>query len=103
MQNAEPLLASDNLRAAIDGVAKEELIFGQDAPEKRNSKDDFNASRRMLDIAKSAGKRILVVEYLADARKIAEAAQAADELGYVLYVAPKDRELDRLSEPTLWA
>jgi len=102
MQNAEQLLAAPELRAAIDGVAKEELLYGLDGPQKRNAKGDIDEARRLLDLARSAGKAVLVVEYLQDSAKIAEAAETIARLGYVLYVAPKDRELDRLNEASLW-
>lgn len=99
MQNAESLLERPELRAAIDAVAKEELVFGIDAPEKPNSQDDVTDSREMLDLAIQDGKPVFVVEYLNNASKIARAKETAAKLGYVLYVADKDRELDRLSPP----
>lgn len=97
MQNAEALLERPPLRAAIDGVAKEELVFGVETPEKLNSRDDFDYSREMLDLARKDGKPVFVVEYLANAAKIERARESARSLGYILYVAPKDRELDRLA------
>jgi cysteinyl-tRNA synthetase len=96
MQNAEPLIAHRALRAAIDGVAKEELLYGLDGPERKNAAADVADSRRMLDLAKAEGKAILAVEYLDNRAKIADAARRMAELGYVLYVAAKDRALDRL-------
>jgi cysteinyl-tRNA synthetase len=99
MQNAETLLKSRELLGAIDGVAKEELLFGLDSPEKRNARDEVNEARAALDLAKRAGKPVMVVEYLDDPRKIADAASSIRALGYTLYVAPKDRELDRLNSP----
>lgn len=103
MQNAETLLTSRDLLSAIDGVAKEELLFGLDGPEKRNARDEVNEARAALDLAKRAGKPIMVVEYLNDPRKIADAASSIRSLGYTLYVAPKDRELDRLNVPGIEA
>jgi cysteinyl-tRNA synthetase len=99
MQNAEHLLQRADLRTAIDAVAKEELIFGIDAPERQNGRDDFEDARKLLDIAKNDGKPVFVVEYLGNAAKIEQARTNALSLGYVLYVAPKDRELDRLAPP----
>lgn len=97
MQNAEGLLARAPLLAAIDGVAKEELLFGVSATERKNSASDIAYSRRALDAAKAAGKAVLVVEYLDNAAKIDEAARYMARAGYILYIAPKDRELDRLN------
>jgi len=95
-QNAEPLLERAELRREIDAVAKEELFFGLDAAETANDPDEIEWSRERLDLSRKDGKPVLVVEYLDDAAKIAQAAKAAHDLGYVLYVAGKDRELDSL-------
>ena len=97
LQNAEPLLERAELRAAIDAVAKEELLFGLDRPEKPNSRADVEEARLALDHMKRDGKPVFMVEYLANPPRIGEAAQAAAKLGYILYVAPKDRELARLN------
>lgn len=97
MQNTENLLEHEGVMAAIDGVAKEELLFGLSGPERKNSKSEVQEARGALDFAKSAGKAVLVVEYLDTPAKIAEAAVYMQTAGYVLYIAPKDRELDRLN------
>lgn len=97
MQNTENLLEHEGVMAAIDGVAKEELLFGLSGPERKNSKSEVQEARSALDSAKSAGKAVLVVEYLDTPAKIAEAADYMQTAGYVLYIAPKDRELDRLN------
>ncbi len=103
MQNAEVLLQHKDLVAAIDGVAKEELVFGIDAPEKKNAADEVEFSKACLDRAKRAGKPVLVVEYLNARDKIAKAAELVAGFGYVLYIAPKDRELKRLNYDVLEA
>ncbi len=103
MQNAEMLLEDAGLRGAIDGVAKEELLYGVDAPEKKNGADDVAWSRDRLDLVKRDGKLVLVVEYLQNQGKVQEAARAIGDLGYVLYIAPKDRELARLNYESLQA
>ncbi len=100
MQNAEILLRRPELRAAIDGVAKEELLFGLDGAETANDRDDVEDACHLLDTLKAEGKPVFVVEYLETGAKIVEAAQRTKDLGYRLYVAPKDRELDRLSVKT---
>ncbi len=99
MQNAEALLERGELRQAIDAVAKEELLFGLDRPEKPNAPDEVEESRRLLDRMKKDGKPVFMVEYLDTPSRIGEAATVARKFGYILYVAPKDRELDRLNGP----
>jgi cysteinyl-tRNA synthetase len=103
MQNAEDLVNRPKLLAAIDGIAKEELVFGQDGPEKRNMQDDIDDTTRNLVKARDAGKLVLVVEYLNNRSKVAEAAQYAGGHGFVFYVADKDRELDKLNDAPLVA
>jgi cysteinyl-tRNA synthetase len=98
MQNAETLLEQRQLRQAIDAVAKEELLFGLDAVERPNGADDITEAKDRLDLMKNDGKPVFVVEYLGNAAKIDEAAERVAEYGYVLYVAPKDRELSRLND-----
>ena len=99
MQNAEPLLERAELRRAIDASAKEELLFGLDRPEKPNARDEVEESRVLLDRMKRDGKPVFMVEYLNNQSRIDEAVTAAEKLGYVLYIAPKDRELARLNSP----
>jgi cysteinyl-tRNA synthetase, unknown class len=103
MQNAEVLLNHAELLAAIDGVAKEELLYGIDAVERKNGDDEVAWSKACLDRARRAGKPVLVVEYLAARDKIARAAETISGFGYVLYVAPRDRALKRLNYDVLEA
>lgn len=100
MQNAEPLLERAPLRALIDGVAKEELLFGLDGSQKPNDGKDTAWSRERLDLVASEGKPVFVVEYLNDAAKIAKAATAIRDMGYVGYISDKSRDLDRLAYRT---
>jgi cysteinyl-tRNA synthetase, unknown class len=96
MQNTESLLDRKELRRVLDGVAKEELVYGVDSPEKKNSREDFEFSRAQLDLMKRDGKFVLVVEYLSSAAKIEDATRAIQPLGYTLFISPKNRELDKL-------
>lgn len=96
MQNAEPLLERPALRATIDAVAKEELLYGLDAPEKGNSRDEISWSQERLELMRRDGKPVFVVEYLNDRAKIAKAGTQLRELGYVPYISDKSRELDKL-------
>ncbi|MFV0295546.1 MAG: MJ1477/TM1410 family putative glycoside hydrolase [Hyphomicrobiaceae bacterium] len=103
IQNAEFLLERPILRSLIDGVGKEELFYGMDGGEKTNSREDVDWSCKRLDLAKQDGKAILVVEYLDDRNKAARAREAASRCGYTLYVSSRDRELDHLKAPDLYA
>lgn len=94
MQNAEELLSSPKLRGSLDAVAKEDLLFGLEGPEKPNGVADIKASIRHLKKAQRQGLPILVVEYLAGAETVATARQQIEANGFVPYFAP--RALDRL-------
>lgn len=97
MQNAEELVERAGLLAAIDGIAKEELIFGMDNPEKKNSAEDIKDATACLLKAQRAGKAVFCVEYLNTPAKISEARAQIGSHGFVLYIAAKNRELDRLN------
>jgi cysteinyl-tRNA synthetase, unknown class len=97
MQNAEGLLEHDDLVQAIDGIAKESLLYGIGGPEKQNPPDEIEYSSNLLQKAKAAGKAVMVVEYLNSAPKIEHAKAALKGSGCVLYIAPKDRVLKKLN------
>lgn len=99
MQNAENLLAHAEVRAAIDGAAKEELLYGQAGGARRNPKGEIEYATKELQRLKREGKAVLAVEYLDDADKAATAAQEIRALGFVPYVAKADRELATLEPP----
>ncbi len=103
MQNAEDLLERADLRAHLDGIAKEELIYGADGPEKLNSADDLDHSSGMLNLMKREGKLVLVVEYLDAGAKIRHAVETTRTLGFTLHISPKNRKLDRLDYEVLVA
>jgi len=93
-QNAEELLDDDSYLAAIDGIAKEDLLYGVDGEGKRNDAEMVRDSTAYLKRASEAGKQIMVVEYLKNSGVIAAARTEIQELGFVPYFAP--RELERL-------
>jgi cysteinyl-tRNA synthetase, unknown class len=95
--NAEGLLTDATAKAAIDAVAKEELVFGIEGPQEPNSKEDFAEAKRGLAAAARAGKPVFVFEYLDDPAKIAQAQQAVSSLGYLLYVSDSSGGLSVLS------
>jgi cysteinyl-tRNA synthetase len=89
MQNAEELLERQGVVAAIDAIAKEDLIYGISHREERNKRDDIEDSTKLLKDAQAAGKAIFVVEYLKNPKNIAEMTQHMAELGFVLYYGPR--------------
>ena len=85
MQNAEELLADKRLRGAIDGVAKEDLLFGITAEGQENPVSDIDASLRYLKLARGDGLPVLVVEYLTDDAAIDKARARIKAEGFVPY------------------
>jgi len=96
-QNAEGLLDSASFRSAIDGVGKEELVYGVAGPEKRNKPDEIEWSRGQLDKLKRDGKLVFVIEYLNNQSKIDDAAKTIRAFDYILYISDKSRDLSHLN------
>lgn len=92
MQNAEHI---KGVTPYIDGVAKEELLFGMDAPQKLNNEEDIHDSTRALKNFKKIGKKVLVVEYLDNKDKIALAEKTCMTNGFVYLTANPDRNLNQ--------
>ncbi len=89
-QNAEELLDRPDYVKAIDGVAKEDLVFGISHKETLNPREEIDYSSKLLKSAHDKGKAIFVIEYLANPANIAVARKRImDELGFVLYVGPR--------------
>lgn len=100
-QNGEELLVNPAYLAAIDAIAKEDLLFGSPDEGAPNSPAQIANSLTWLGSASRAGRRVLVVEYLDDTQLIAEASAELERLGFVAYFAP--RLLDRLVLPATQA
>ena len=64
VQNAEELSTSEPFLAAIDGIAKEDLLYGIDHKASRNKQSTINEAIRHLKVARDNGKAVFVVEYL---------------------------------------
>jgi cysteinyl-tRNA synthetase len=99
MQNAEELLEDAAVLDAIDGIAKEDLLFGVRRAQEANKPGDVIWSIDLLQRAQEAGRKVLVVEYLKDPEKITAAATRLREEGFVPYFAP--RKLDCLNPPAV--
>lgn len=96
-QNGEELLVNESYVAAIDAIAKEDLLYGSPDEGEPNNPAQIANSQRWLAAAKAAGKAVLAVEYLEDADKVAAARAELARLGFVATFAP--RALDRLVVP----
>jgi cysteinyl-tRNA synthetase, unknown class len=70
IQNAEELASSDPFLSAIDGIAKEDLLYGIDHKASRNTQTTINEAVRHLKHARNKGKGVFVVEYLSAPDKV---------------------------------
>jgi cysteinyl-tRNA synthetase, unknown class len=90
VQNAEELLSRKEYVAAIDGIAKESLLYGIKGLDRPNPSDDISEGKAFLSGAAKQGKAIFVVEYLQDKDNIATAAKTINQdLGFALYVGTR--------------
>lgn len=96
LQNAEELLGQHRMRQAIDAVAKEDLLFGVAGAGVPNAEAEVTSSVKYLQKARKDGLPVLVVEYLSEPKKIADARRSIEALDFIPNFAP--RALDRLAD-----
>ena len=100
-QNGEELVRSADYRRAIDGIAKEDLLFGVDAPERENKPEDIKRTIDHLTSVRSELGPVFVVEYISAPGKRLMAQQRAAELGYTLTFAERALNTPPVSFPKL--
>jgi len=108
-QNAEELLQNPAYRAAIDGVGKEDFIYGDRGNDVANYDTRVERAEALLRLARVDGLPVLAIEYARDPASQARAREHHGRLGSVLYFGPrslaylgqagKPRPNDRDSEP----
>lgn len=92
-QNAEELLDSEPYLAAIDGVAKEDLLFGLAGDGVANDPEEVTASLSFLARVRAARKPVFVIEYLKDPAAQVQASKELRSRGFIdVYAA---RSLDQ--------
>jgi cysteinyl-tRNA synthetase, unknown class len=97
-QNAEELLDNDGYLAAIDGVAKEDLLFGLAGDGTANDPEEISASTALLARVRAARKPVFVIEYLKDQAVQAQASKELRGRGFIdVYAA---RTLDQAPKPS---
>ncbi len=90
-QNAEPLLSEPSYRRIIDGIGKEDLLYGEKESGKPNDPAIIAKNSALLKLVAAERKPILAVEYLDDTPRIDAARRDIAALGFVPHFA--DREL----------
>ncbi len=90
-QNAERLLDDPAYRRLIDGIGKEDLLYGEETSGTANTADVISRNSRLLKLLAGEGKPVLAVEYLDDQPRIDAARRDLQGFGFVPHFA--DREL----------
>lgn len=108
-QNAEEMLQSPAYRAVIDGIGKEDFLFGDRGNDVANYETRIERAEMLLRLARADGLPVLAVEYTRDPANQTRAREHHGRLGSVLYFGPrslaylgqagKPRPNDRDSEP----
>jgi cysteinyl-tRNA synthetase len=93
-QNGEELLTDREFRAVIDGMGKEDLLFGEDRNKRRNDDESIKDNLESLKLLAAEHKPVFAVEYLDAPQQIERARKQLEAYGFVPYFA--DRALDRL-------
>lgn len=90
-QNGEALLEDEGYRSVISAIGKEDVFYGQDGDGRPNKKDAVSNCLGNLDYAVKDDIPVLVIEYLDDGKKIADAKRKLDDFGCTAtYFGPRD-------------
>jgi cysteinyl-tRNA synthetase, unknown class len=93
-QNGEELLEAASYRAVIDGIAKEDLLFGAGRSKHPNSQEQIDTGAGHLKLMTRDHKPVFVVEYLDNAQDIVNARTRIEEYGFIPHFA--SRALNRM-------
>jgi cysteinyl-tRNA synthetase, unknown class len=91
-QNAEELLTDRPYRAVIDGLGKEDLLFGEIKDQEPNTPQSISENVARLKLLTADRKPVFAVEYLDDPKEIERARKRLESYGFIPYFA--DRALD---------
>jgi cysteinyl-tRNA synthetase len=81
--------------AAINGCGQEDLFFGFNYDDVPTPAAETEWTRSFLDIARNAGKKILVTDYCFTAAKVDESYALNSAAGFISFAAPQ-RELNTI-------
>jgi cysteinyl-tRNA synthetase len=92
-QNGDALINDARFRGAIDGFAREDLLYGEAADGRRNDDDSIGESIARLRRVAAEGKPVFVVEYPKNEEQAQTAAREIAEQNFIGLMAK--RALDR--------
>lgn len=93
-QNGEALLSDAAYRKVIDGIGKEDILYGETKDDKPNKPSSIAATVAKLKLLTAEGKPVFAVEYLDNPQEIASARKRLLQYGFVPHFA--DRALDNM-------
>lgn len=88
-QNGEALLQDDRYLAAIDGLGKEDMLYGDNGNDVANDPARIERAERHIARARAAGLPVLAIEYARQRENIEHARTRLAALGYVAYFGPR--------------
>ena len=97
-QNAEELLEEADYRAVIDGIAKEDLLFGEGRSKHPNKPQQIETHVRHLKQMTRERKPVFVVEYLDKPEDIASARKRIEGFGFVPHFAKRGLDIMRVGD-----
>ncbi len=97
-QNGELLLSDPGYRAMIDGIGKESLLFGEEAPGKANTPQHIAQRTGLLQQLTRDGKPVLTVEYLSKTSEIVAARARHVDSGFVPHFADQQLASMRIGD-----
>lgn len=88
-QNGEELLSDARYRRAIDGMGKEDMLYGDLGNDVRNHEARIARAERNFAPARADGLPVLAVEYTRDPANVATARRELEKLGFTSYFGPR--------------
>ena len=88
-QNADDLLSEPQYRAAIDGLGREDLLFGASQTGTRNPEPEIKSHQRQLDYLLWEWKPVFAVEYLQQPAAIEAASREMRSRGLIPTIQPR--------------
>jgi cysteinyl-tRNA synthetase len=89
-QNGDRLLADPRFRAALDGFAREDLLYSESREGNRNPRSSIIEAVVRLNLIAQAHKPVLVVEYPRDPALGSSLAEEINSLGFLPYLTRRD-------------
>ena len=88
-QNGEELVSDPRYLAAIDGIGKEDMLFGDRGNDTPNATERVARAERNFAPLRTAGLPVFAVEYMRRPENVEAARMRLDPLGFISYFGPR--------------